>query len=223
MDTVVTRHHNEPPLSDRLALEHADLVKKATEAAALVPADLRAIADDDEAGAYTEAAADIKKVIGEADKAFTAEKEPWLKGGKTVDDFFRFRVSLKAAVDRTVKVLNAYQNAKLAAARKAEAEAAAKAAAAATPFDDEPAPAPAPVTVKEAARVVTSTGAKASATLKWKPRVIDFAQVPRQFLVVNESALQAAVDGLKAQGGKIEDAKIPGVEIYEEIQTSIRR
>lgn len=212
---------NEPPLADRLTLDHADLVKRATEAAALVPDELRAIENDDEAAAYTETAADIRKVIGEADKVFETEKKPWREGGKTVDDFFRFRTTLEAAATRATKAINAFQNAQLAAKRKAEAEEAERARKEAVAFD-EPVPVAAPVVVKEAVRVVTSSGAKASGSLKWLPRVVDIEKVPRQYLLVNESLLKAAVAGLKAQGGKIEDAKIPGVEIYESIQTSIR-
>jgi predicted flap endonuclease-1-like 5' DNA nuclease len=220
---AITRHHNEPPLADRLALDHAELVKRATEAAALVPADLRAVESDEEVEAYTQTASDIKDVIADADKVFTVEKKPWLDGGKAVDDFFRFRATLKAAAQRAVDAINAYQRAQLAAKRKAEAEAAEKARQEATPFDDEPVAAPTPVVAKEAVRIVTSVGTKASGTLKWKGRVVDFAQLPDQYKLVNETALNAAVAGLKAQGGKIENAKIPGVEIYEDIQTSIRR
>jgi hypothetical protein len=221
MDTI-TRHHNEPPLADRLALDHADLVKRATEAAALVPAEVRAVENDEEAAAYTQTAADIKDVIADADKVFTVEKKPWLDGGKTVDDFFRFRTTLKAAAQRAVDTVNVFQRAQLAAARKAEAEAAEKARKEAIAFD-EPVPVFVQTAPKEQARVVTGSGAKAAGTIKWKGRVVDFAQLPDQYKLVNETALNAAVAGLKAQGGKIADAKIPGVEIYEDIQTSIRR
>lgn len=214
---------NEPPLADRLALEHAALVKEATEAEAMVPADLRAIANEEEAGAYTETAADIKALIEKADAAFEAEKKPWREGGKTVDDFFRFRATLATAAKRAVSAINVWGLKKLADERKAQALREAAELKAAALFD-EPPPAPvAPVAPREAARVVASSGAKASGALKWKGRVVDFAQVPDQYKLVNETALNAAVAGLKAQGGKIEDAKIPGVEIYEDLQTSIRR
>lgn len=221
---AITRHHNEPPLADRLVLDHADLTKRATEAAALVPAEIRAIETEEEATAYTDTASDIKSVIAEADEAFTAAKAPWLAGGRTVEDFFRFRVTLKAAVDRTVKALNAFQSAKLAAARKAEAEEAERARKEAVAFD-EPVPFVAPVAVKEAARVVSFSGAKASATIKWRARVVDIKTLPEAYLLVNERALQAVVDGLKARGKELKHVKdeIPGVEIYEDLQTSIRR
>jgi hypothetical protein len=219
---AITRHHNEPPLADRLAVDHAALLKQAADAAALVPDQVRAIENDEEAAGYTETAASIKDVIDLADTAFEAEKKPWREGAKTVDDFFAFRKTLAAAVGRAAAAIKAYQNAQLAAKRKAEAEAIEKARKEAIAFD-EPVPVFVPTAPKEQVRVATSTGAKASGTIKWKPRVVAFDQVPRQYLVVNERALQAAVDGLKAQGGKIEDANIPGVEIYEDIQTSIRR
>lgn len=219
---AITRHHNEPPLADRLALDHAELVKRATEAAALVPAELRPVENDEEAAAYTQTAADIKDVIADADKAFTAEKAPWLTGGREVEDFFRFRVGLIAAAKRATEAVNVFQRAQLAARRKAEAEAAEKARKEAIAFD-EPAPVFVPTAPKEQVRVATSTGAKAAGTIKWKGRVTSFAELPDQYKLVNETALKAAVDALKAQGGKITDAKIPGVEIYEDIQTSIRR
>lgn len=225
MDTQTIDRHgiggNQPPLDERLELDHADLLKRAAEKEALVPAEIKDIETDEEAAGYTEAASDIKAVIAEADGAFTAEKAPWLSGGRTVDNFFDFRKDLGAAVKRVVEKLNAYQDKKLAAKRKTDAEAAEKARKEAALFD-EPVPVAAPVVAKEAVRVVTSTGAKASGSLKWLPRVVDIEKVPRQYLLVNESLLKSAVAGLKAQGGKIEDAKIPGVEIYEAIQTSIR-
>lgn len=232
MDTIISRHHNEPPLADRLALDHADLIKEATEAAALVPDQIRAIETDEEAAAYTDTAADIKGVIAQADAAFTVEKKPWREGAQTVDDFFAFRKGLTAAVQRVTAALNARANALLAAQRKAEAEAAALAKAAADAETerlrreaaafDEPPPAPVvaawvpPAPVKDVARVVSAvTGNKASVSTRWKPYVVDIEKVPRHYLIVNEKMLQAAVDGGIRE--------IPGVDIREEARTSIRR
>jgi hypothetical protein len=226
MDTLANPRavigNNEPPLAERLALDHVDLVKRATEAAALVPDEVRPVANDEEAAAYTQTAADIKDVIDLADDAFEIEKKPWRDGGKTVDDFFAFRKKLAAAVTRATNALNVYQNAQLAAKRKADEEAAEKARREAIAFD-EPAPVVVPVAAVEATRVVAASGAKASGGIKWLHEVIDFEQVPRQYLMINEPALKAAIAALKAQGGKVGDAKIPGVKIYEGIQTSIRR
>lgn len=225
MDTLVNPRAviggNEPPLSERLGLDHADLLKRATEAAGKVAETPRADTER-QVAALTEQAKGLKELLSEADAAFTAAKAPWLAGGRTVDDFFRFRDTVKAATARLVKAINTFQQAQLAAKRKAEAEAAEKARREAIVMDEAPPAAPAPIVVKEAARIVTSSGSKAAATVKWKGRVLDFDQVPRQYLVLNERALQAAIDGMKAQGKKLEDAKIPGVEVYEDVRTSIR-
>lgn len=223
MDREITKHDNQPPLDERLAMDHADLVKRAAEAAALVPEAIRAIETDEEAADYTETAADLKTLLKEADDAFTPEKEPWLTGGRTVEKFFSFRATLKAKADLVVKALNAYASAKLAAQRKADAEAAEKARKEAAAFDEPP---PAPIVaapVREIARVVTFSGAKASGSVKWDYRIADFDKVPRDYLMENKQAITAAIAGLKARGIDIADAKIPGLEIFEAVKTSIRR
>lgn len=219
MDTVINPRAvmggNEPPLAERLAIDHADLVKQAAAMAELVPAEIRAIETDDEAAAYTDTAADIKEVIVAADAAFKVEKDPWLTGGRVVDDFFAFRKALTAAVNRCRAALDARANAILAAQRKAEAAAAEKARKEAEAFDEVPVFV-APVPVRETARVVSiSTGNKASASIRWTHRVSDPDKVPRQFLMVNEAALKAAVAG----GVR----KIEGVDIFEAAKTAIRR
>lgn len=218
MDSVINPRavsgHNEPPLSERLTASHADLVKRATEALDLVPDVLRPIQSDDEADAYTETAKTLLDMKDEADAAFAPEKAPWLAGGRIVDTFFAFRADLKTKADRAKAALNVWQNAKLAAQRKADAQAAAQAAKEAALFD-EPAPVAAPTVVKEAVRVVTASGAKASGSIKWKGEVEDIDLVPRQYMRVNQDAIDAAVKG----GTRA----IPGVRIFETINTSIRR
>jgi hypothetical protein len=209
------KHHNSPPLADRLALDHSDLMARAKEAAELVPAEIRAIESDEEAAAFTDTAADIKAVLREADAAFKAEKAPWLEGGKTVDVFFNgVRSPMQASATRAVEAVNAFQRLQLAAKRKSDAEAAEKARKEAEAFD-EAAPIAAPVVVKEAARVVSFTGNKASASIKWEHRIIDATKIPRQYLMPNEAAIKAAIaGGIRA---------IDGVEIFESVRTAIRR
>ena len=220
MDTIeridtVDRHHNQPPLSERLGLDHAALLKRAKEAEELVPSEIRAIETEEEAAAYTDTAADIKEVIAEADAAFTKEKAPWLAGGRAVDDFFSFRKNLQAAVTRVVTALNKRQALLIAAERKRVAEEAERERKEAEAFD-EPLPPSTPVVApKEAARIVSSSGRKASGGLKWAHRVVDPDQVPRQYLMVNDAAIKAAIAG----GTRA----IPGVEIFEEVRTTIRR
>lgn len=214
---------NQPPLEERLALDYADLVKRAKEAADLVPdGKLKPITTEEEADAYTETAATLKKIEKEGDDAFTPEKKPWLDGGKVVDDFFRFRATLKAKAASVVGALNAYQTAKLAAKRKADEEAAEKARKEAALFD-EPAPVIAPTVVKEATRVVAFSGAKASGSIKWDYSLADFEKVPREYLMLNDAAITAAVAGMKARGLDIKDAKIEGLTIFETVKTAIRR
>jgi hypothetical protein len=232
MDAIVTRHHNEPPLADRLAIDHASLVKEATEAAALVPSELRAIETDEEAAAYTDTAADIKGIIAQADAAFTVEKAPWLTGGRAVDDFFSFRKGLGDAVKRVTAALNNRANLLLAQQRAAEAAAAAQAKAEADAETerlrreaaafDEPAPAPvvaarvAPAPVKDVARVVSgATGNKAAFSSKWVHDVTDRAAVPREYLMVDDEAIKLAIK----RGVRV----IPGVSIFETANTAIRR
>lgn len=211
---AITRHHNEPPLADRLALEHADLLKEATEAAALVPDQIRAIATDEEAGDYTDTAVSIKEVIERADAVFETEKKPWRDGAKAVDDFFAFRKTLQGAVDRVKAALNARANLLLAQQRKAEADAAEKARKEAEAFD-EPVDWVPPASVKDVARVVSTSGNKASAGTKWVAEVVDIDKLPRHYMIAYQPLLDAAV-----KGGVRE---IPGVRIYETAKTSLRR
>lgn len=214
MDTIA-RHHNEPPIADRLALAYADLLKEATEAAALVPDQIRAIATDEEAGDYTDTAVSIKEVIERADASFEDEKKPWRDGAKAVDDFFAFRKTLQAAVNRVRGALEARANLLLAQQRKAEAEAAEKARKEAIAFDEPVAWVP-PAPAKDVARVVsTATGNKAATGTKWVGEVVEIDKLPRHYMLANQAMIDAAV-----KGGIRE---IPGVRIYETAKTSLRR
>lgn len=205
---------NSPPLADRLAADYAVLVKRASDAADLVPDQLRPIQNDEESEAYTETAKTVLDVLADADAAFKPEKEPWLTGGRTVETFFAFRATLKAKADKAKKAINDWQNAKLARQRQADAEAAERLRKEAAMFD-EPVPEIAPTAPKEALRVVTAAGTKASGSIKWKGEVQDEALVPREYLMVNQAKIDAAIKG----GTRA----IPGVRIFETINTSIRR
>lgn len=208
------RHHNAPPLAERLEIDHASLAAQALEAAALVPAEIAAITDDEMAGGYAETAKALKNVAALVEGARKKEKDGILKDGRAVDAFFQAMASpLTAGVNAVVGALNAYQRGKLEAERRARELAEKEALAAATPFDDGP-PAVAPVIVREAARVTSISGVKATASRKWVHEVTDPDAVPRQYLMVNDAALKAAI-----AGGKRE---IPGVRIFEDVRTAIR-
>ena len=71
--------------------------------------------------------------------------------------------------------------------------------------------------------MVTSSGATASGSVKWDYRITDFDAIPRDCLMENKPAITAKIAGLKARGGDIKDAKIPGLELFEVVKTAIRR
>lgn len=208
--------HNNPPLGERLDLEHASLAQQVEEALAL-PA-LAPIFADDDLETYSERAKALKGVGAMVEKARKGEKDQILKDGRTIDDFFGGMAKrLKDAADAVIAEINGWQRKKLAEEneRRRLAEEAAQAAKAADPFEEEE-EAPPPPPPQVAARVVSSATGKvtASANRFWNFRVADPAKVPRQFLTVNEAAIKAAI-----AGGLRE---IDGVEIFEDVRTAIR-
>lgn len=205
---------NSPPLGERLALDHAELVKRAQEAIAGVPVDLAAIQSEQEAEDYTDQAGDIKDLIAEADAAFEPEKKPWRDAAKTVDDFFAFRSDLKAAVARLVAKLNAHATAKRDAQRQVELAEQERARKEAIAFE-EPVPMVVVAPVKDVARVVTPFGRKASAGTKWDWELVDITKVPAHYLIVNKAMVDAAV--------KTGTRSIDGLKIFDTVTTSIRR
>lgn len=203
---MMDKHHNAPPLADRLALDYDELAQEV----AAVPDDAPAPVDGEEAvAAYSAHARDLKSLAAKIEKARKAEKETILRDGRAVDGFFNtLAAPVKAAADAFVAAINAWQTAKLMAEREAQR----KAEEAARIFEAE-AP-PAPVEVKEVARVVSSSGrVAASASTVWLHRVTDPAKVPRVYLQVSDAAIKAAI-----AGGVRE---IEGVEIYEQVRTRI--
>lgn len=211
---------NNPPLADRLELDHASLSQQVADALALEA--LPPIFSDDDLPAYSERAKTLKGVAGMVEKARKAEKDQILKDGRTIDDFFKSMAApLTAAADAIVAAINSHQRKMLMERRAAEEaarqEAEARAKAEATPFDDpEPMLAPAlPIKAAEATRVVSASGrVTATASTVWRHEVTDPGAVPRRFLVVNDAAIKAAI------AGGIRD--IPGVRIFEDIRTAIR-
>lgn len=211
---------NNPPLAERLPLDHEGLAQKVAEVLALEP--LPPIFADDDLPAYSERAKALKDVASAVEKARKAEKDQILKDGRTIDAFFKdMAAPLEQAANAIVAAINAHQRKMLEAQRAAQA-AAAKAEeerrkAEATPFDD-PAPAPAPVVpirAAEATRVVSSSGrVTATAQTVWRHELVDLDQVPRSFLTLNEARVKAAV----AAGVR----DIPGIRIFEDIRTVVK-
>lgn len=206
---------NFPPLADRLELDHADLAVLAGNILA-AHTGLDPIMDESDVAAYSESARALKDMARQIEAARKAEKDGILRDGRTIDAFFKAMVApVTQAADAVVASINAWQRARLESERKAEAERLATEREAARVFDDEPAPVPAPAPVREIARVVTATGRVAAvASTYWRHEVTDPQAVPRQFLMVNEAAIKAAI----AQGVR----EIPGVRIIEDVRTGIR-
>ena len=73
----------------------------------------------------------------------------------------------------------------------------------------------APVAMPTKKEPVRSDSAVSSAVMVWRHEVIDAAAVPREYLMVDDKAITAAVKaGIRA---------IPGVRIYEEAEMRVRR
>lgn len=202
------RFHNDPPLKDRLEISYDRLVAEVLDAAAQVPAELPEITSADIAGEHAVTAKVLKAVVARVEVYRKKEKEQILKDGRTVDTFFSAMIEpVMEALDRVIAELNRYQTAKL-AARRAREEEERKAA---VLFDE---PVVAPIAVKDAARIVSMEGVKATASRKWTYEIVNPVAVPRQYLQVNEQAIKAAIAG----GAR----EIPGIKIFEQITTSIR-
>jgi hypothetical protein len=195
---------NNPPIGDRLDIAYAWLREEIAAALSLDPLP----AEDIEGHSAT--AADLRKLAAKIEKHRKAEKAPILVMGEVVDTFFKTgAIAINGLADFHVSVVNAWQKEQLRLQREAQAAE----VAAAKAFDE---PIPAPVAAKDAGRVVGASGkVTAAATTKWVYKVTNAAYVPAKYLQVNDAAVKAAI-----AGGVRE---IPGLEITEELVTTIRR
>lgn len=207
---------NAPPISERLEIEYLSLAKIVTDTAdeLAVPAGA-AITTPEDAAAWSEQASTVKGVLRQVEAARKGEKDPITKAGKDVEAFFaKLAAPLEALSTALVGGINRYQQAQLAEQRRKQAEAAERERKVAAALE-EPAPTPpAPVAPRDAGRVAAFGAVKASASVKWKGEVIDATQLPRQYLMPNQAAIDAAVNG----GAR----EIPGVRIHETVRTAIR-
>ena len=118
--------------------------------------------------------------------------------------------------------------------RRREAEAAAAAAAAAEAAASDPASpdydpfgmaAPEPVVMQPIERVPIQQRprSKSAAFVKvYKFEIQNEADVPRQFLCVDESRIRKFVEYQKSQGVEAEDIRIPGIRVYSEMSVRAR-
>jgi hypothetical protein len=211
---VTDRHHNAPPLAERLKLDHEALQAQVAE---ILQANHTegSIAGSDDAALWSIRASAVKSGLKLIEDARKKAKDQINKDGKTVEAFFReVGADLQQLSDFLVADINRFQREQITEQRRRQEEAAARERKIAATLQEKP-PAPVvPVAAKDAGRIATGGAVKASANLKWVHRVTDPQAVPRQYLMVNEAAIKAAV-----AGGVRE---IPGVEIYEDIRTAIR-
>lgn len=206
---------NHPPISEYLALNYEAL--KAEIAKALAELGEITIASDDDIVAAREKVKPLQALQKKVEGNRVEEKQPFLDGERDVDKFFKdIRADLDKAVKDITDKASAYQAKKREEARKIEA---AKARIAAAVGESAPAPAaPASTT-----RVTAPTGTvAASGRVTWDYEIEDGSQLPRELLMPNKDAIKAKLAGIKAQGTKIDDAKVPGLRIFEKVGTTWR-
>ncbi len=181
----------------------------------------------------------LAKLKGAAEPMFKTEKQPWLAGGKAVDDKFRFREDLGRLADmlqagwqefaraetRRLQAEAAEQHRKEQAAARAQAEAERKALEEAYPNVPLPEVMPelplAPAPAVEKVMIGGGYGKRASVSRSYVGRITDFERTIEHFKL-HPSILQAVqrlVDAaVKDTKGK---AVIPGVTVTDDLGTVI--
>lgn len=230
--------HNHPPsdaaiLRDQLGATHADLSARTDELVAGVARMPPAIEDE----ATEKRAIEFAKQIGAHEKLCDGTrktvKAPYAEAVKVVDAFFGGMVDpLKTGREVVLRKLTAFQTAKAEAERKAREEAAriaaeeaAKAAAAVVTdadLDNAIAKEEQAVAAVQATEATTADlsrtrgayGSTASLRTTTEFTIEDVNSVPREFLMVNDAAIRAAI-----KAGRRE---IPGVKIFQKQQTVVR-
>lgn len=211
----MTTLSNQPPLSEQLTLAYEDPILAIREALDATSENI-AVIDDATAALAVEHGKPLKALQGKVEKARKAEKDYFVRAGREVDAFFAsMRLKLDEVFASIDQKINAYQTAK----RQAALEAERKEREAAEVFGDKPAEAPKPA---DTVRVEAASGTKVSGTVKWDFEIVDVAALPRSLLMPNLPAIKARADGLKAMGVKLQDAKIPGIRLFEKVQSSWR-
>lgn len=229
--------NNPPDVTEQTQVElnerHADILKRAADVLAGVERAPTEIKDDETAGKV----ADLIRMIGSVTKAGEAAhkiaKAPHLEAGRAVDGWLKkMSEPLVAAKVRLQRPLDAFLRAKADAERrrreeeaKALEEAAAREAAAmqtpaqmdaAIATEERAAEAKEAAHAKpaEMARTRGDYGGIATLRTTWKHEVTDVAQVPREYLMVNDAAIKAAV--------KAGTRTIPGVRIFQDQSAMVR-
>ncbi|MCX5516192.1 hypothetical protein C3941_19570 [Kaistia algarum] len=230
---------NHPPLADRLALDHADLIAEVEKIAERANAAPRKIIDEATGEAVVAIRKEASAFFKKADGIRVQEKEPHLQASRDVDDFFR---PLKDRAEKMMKFFIGVEDDRareLAAeerrrreeeARKAreeeqrQREIAERQAAAARP------------TAAAKAEDKAEAAAERAERLEIAPVVLDGAKAEWAFRVVDPDALLATLGPLGAFIGSdvIEKAlrqftrinkgsrAIPGIEFFEDFKAKRR-
>lgn len=180
------------------------------------------IADESTLACGVEIQSQISFALKSAETQRTEWTGPINKSLDSINGFFKKLVApLKEAKESTNKKVMDYrqeqQRIAAVAAEKArkEVEAANRQAALEAEKTGKPAPVPIPVVIPTAptSNVKTDSGSM-SFRKDWKHLVVDPAQVPREYLVVDDKLIRSAIaDGIR---------KIPGVNIFQ-VETPITR
>jgi len=208
------------------------------------------VEDDEAAALFTDnirIAGDMERAARER---ILAEKRPFIDAGKTVDGWRdRFMTTLGAPLQQARAILLDYQTRKAAAARaeaqRRAAEAAERArrdaeAAAAVQrrgiFDPDDGQAHAAADSARAARnaaeiaagkpaqlakTVGHYGAVASVRTRWEYEIEDFDKIPLAYLMINDSAIKAAMKQRDKATGR-PTTKVPGIRWVEVASLGIR-
>lgn len=239
--------HNAPPIEELLADTQKDLLARVEPLAERANDLPKKIASEDDLAKVTPVVVDAKALAKDIEGARSAEKKPYLDGGRAVDAFFKPH---KDRLDRIVGVFERlasdFQREKIAEERRRAEEAERKADAEAERLRKEAEAAKKPETRQrkldkaaeaenEADRAaaaagrsgnelgkVTTAGGTARAQTFWNYAIDNYGGVDLNSIrdFIDREAVEKAIRAkIKIQKGNTE---IPGVRVFEDVKASIR-
>jgi len=130
MNVAAIGHNNPPEPMEALKIDlkarHQPILDDARQLVQKAKDDLKPITDDETCGVFSDLVKDITASINKIESARTAEKEPFLAGGRAVDGFFKIVTDSLDKTKRSVNgVITTYLHEKAAQERRrlaAEAE-----------------------------------------------------------------------------------------------------
>lgn len=241
---------NNPPeitLADQLREKHAPALAKLDTLAERANKAPKEITSDEDVAALSDIAADARDERKTLDAIRTAEKDPFLKGGREVDGFFRDPIEratrIETVLTQRVTDYRREQKRKADEARakheREEREAAeearrqaekamksgrtedAMAALEDAQHSEETAQTIAEAEPIKPELVRTAAGVTAGTKTEWKFEIVDFEAIPLNTLrhLIKRDAIDAALRQFVKNGNR----EIAGVRIFEDIKADIRR